>query len=811
MSISEEELVRNVVSANDIERSEEGINSFVPYRIFMNDVDTFNAKYIASYLADQYYGEEKKEEEIEDAPMEDEGAEAHEGISKTDIQDERNKYEIIGTLSSIISKKSEDIMYVIDENTNKFQEEINNCGIIIYDITRNSTEIPKAIETLNYLVKQLNELKKIGPKTYKNHPRNQIFILISTVMTWARTKSTLMEEPGPFTDAYYRKRKAHLEYKDHQKCEREILSLGKKHSKKLKTFVLASGFTYGYEEEDLDFLFKLAWSNEQHLPIFRNGTNRVPLIHISDLAKIIANLIMKPPSKSYIIAVEPVSSKLKKIVKAISKSLGKGYVKEVQTLEEALKFQGITENNFEKFTVNLNMDPAFILESLPIEWQYETGFLENISRIVEELKESRELAPIKIMIHGPPGSGKSRLAKRICDHYGLHYVSVKTLIEETLQGLRDNITEEKNRIKAKQEKERQKLMAAEDDEEVLGDEEDEEEIEEEEETVDIEEWEEQIRDIQTILSDKQNNRLPDEQVNHLLTTFLGSNICQNQGFVLDGYPKTIDQAQELFGVLEDEEEEEKEGEGGEDDEDQIASIANSKIMPQFLFSLQAPDDFLYKRIKKQQEKDIEGTHYTEEHMKRRLESFRELNTEDDTVLNFFDEMEVHPILLDATKDRTENMDIIFGLVRQILGSPISFGMSLEERMETLNLEEGKFKQEIENVEAQKKVKEEKALENYRAKMLNWTETLEKIQMENEKVLIAESEPLRNYLMEFIFPTLTKALIEVVKIKPDDPVDFVAEYLFKINPEGKLFDPTFSAKGEELLEICKDAIDSINAM
>lgn len=40
-------------------------------------------------------------------------------------------------------------------------------------------------------------------------------------------------------------------------------------------------------------------------------------------------------------------------------------------------------------------------------------------------------------------------------------------------------------------------------------------------------------------------------------------------------------------------------------------------------------------------------------------------------------------------------------------------------------------------------------------MEKWAETLEKLQMEEEKIIAAESEPLRLYLMKYVFPTLTK--------------------------------------------------------
>jgi adenylate kinase len=36
-------------------------------------------------------------------------------------------------------------------------------------------------------------------------------------------------------------------------------------------------------------------------------------------------------------------------------------------------------------------------------------------------------------------------------------------------------------------------------------------------------------------------------------------------------------------------------------------------------------------------------------------------------------------------------------------------------------------------------------------------------------------------MSEVIPTLTEGLIEVTKVRPEDPVDFLAEWIFKKNP------------------------------
>jgi len=43
-------------------------------------------------------------------------------------------------------------------------------------------------------------------------------------------------------------------------------------------------------------------------------------------------------------------------------------------------------------------------------WKYKDGILKNMGTVVGEFNTSRGLRPNKILIHGPPASGKSKLA-----------------------------------------------------------------------------------------------------------------------------------------------------------------------------------------------------------------------------------------------------------------------------------------------------------------------------------------------------------------------------------------------------------------
>ena len=85
-------------------------------------------------------------------------------------------------------------------------------------------------------------------------------------------------------------------------------------------------------------------------------------------------------------------------------------------------------------------------------------------------------------------------------------------------------------------------------------------------------------------------------------------------------------------LAEDVEAEEEEGKGKYD----------RSMMPEQVISLEAPDEFLKLRIMDLPESVVSGTHNTEEGLLRRIAEYRAINTEDETVLNFFDELEIHP-------------------------------------------------------------------------------------------------------------------------------------------------------------------------
>ena len=104
--------------------------------------------------------------------------------------------------------------------------------------------------------------------------------------------------------------------------------------------------------------------------------------------------------------------------------------------------------------------------------------------------------------------------------------------------------------------------------------------------------------------------IPDNLINEAIRWRLNRNDCQNRGYVLDGYPKSIEQAQDVFIITpqrpvkekkfneEGEEEEEPAEEEEEDDANKYKPTLQTNIYPESVIMLRASDLFLKRRSKK---------------------------------------------------------------------------------------------------------------------------------------------------------------------------------------------------------------------
>lgn len=88
------------------------------------------------------------------------------------------------------------------------------------------------------------------------------------------------------------------------------------------------------------------------------------------------------------------------------------------------------------------------------------------------------------------------------------------------------------------------------------------------------------------------------------------------------------------------------------------------------------------------------------------------------------------------------------------------------------------KEEIEKNKEAKKEQDHKMKEGKTLRRKDIDEKMKAIRETEKDNIENKSQALRSFLIDNVIPVLTDGLIETCKTMPEDPVDFLAEYLFK---------------------------------
>ncbi|XP_054862172.1 adenylate kinase 7 isoform X3 [Amphiprion ocellaris] len=683
-----------------------------PKKVFMNSIDSYSSRYISKLLCECVLGAAGPEEEVE---------EVQEDLSHSSAA----AFQLVGTVSH---PSEEDRTYVLEEYFLLSREELlsklMDCDVVLYNISQHPEQLEEALWAVSALHNEMERFS--GPK---------LFILISTVMTWACSKPVDPDDLElPFTDEIFWSRRPHPNFKPHIDLEKRVVKMGKTNRMLFSTYVVASGLQYGMGEQLFHYYFKKSWlGQEQEISIFGDGKNIIPTIHINDLARldmfVVQNIIEHQPKPYYLIAVDGSNNTMEQIVKAVASELGSGKIQK-KPIDEAYLVQDFSVAEIDSMLVNLRMEAVHIKKLFSLSWLCEFGLVENIELVVEEYRQVRGLLPIRLCVLGPPAVGKSTVSKKICEHYKLHHITLKDTISETISQLEAAVKKADPDAKDSA-AEAQELLSS-------------------------------LKD-----AGEQNEGVLDEQLK-VLKDKLMSNPCRNQGFVLDDFPKTYEQAKELFEV--------------EEHDGASQTSYSRKVTPEFVLYLDASDSFLMDRVMNLPERLVQEHSYEPELFLKRLARFRENSAEEETVDNYFVEMDISPLYLEITSSHKPDCSLLMQKIVDTVGQPRNYGPSSQEVVE--EEERRKAEQRIRTEIQERTEEEQKEAEEARSRAKRWEDwikSLEEVRQQEEEQLEALSVPMRSYLMEHVLPTLTQGLTECCRAQPPDPVDFLAEYLLKNNP------------------------------
>jgi len=645
----------------------------------------------------------------------------------------------------------------------KYLSDVLSCSLIIYDLHSAS------IEEVERVVKHL-KLAQLEHET--------VFVLISSVNTWARTRKEMVDvepeegeevpeddgeearevkkRPNQLTDLDCDRRIPSPGFEAWKYLETLALSLGPK--EKLRPHVICSGILYGNGETTFNEMFKAAWLTQPVHVILAPGDNYIPCVHVRDVSRLVKVVAADSKIEPYLIAVDNAWLTQAQIVNGIVNQISKKREVPLCNADDVqMEYKDV-------MMLDLIMKPSAPMQARSFPWWSKGGLVQNIEKVAEEFCKWRNLRPIKMVVTGPPGAGMETYCRMVADRY-LHedppHLTFDQIVDEAMQAG----TESAARLARKVAKVRQ-IPGAE---------------------------------------------LPLKQRIRLVKARLLSNVCRYRGYVLEGFPSTYEESEALFTELdlteeeaaalaeeeaaaeEAEEEEEEEpppppppaDEDEEEEEGRPKRKLNAAVIPEFVLAGSSSEEMCKARIFSGLARGVSGTQDAareEQEFYLKSAAYRKANLAEDGspgTSEFFSEVAGIKVL-QVDVDRSCQEDV-FQAIHVYLESRGRFFNYLPTEVEMVLRQEA----EVARLEREEDERRTKAEEEQRAaeaalrrKVGEEESQRRQVISENEASLLeSEAMPLRQYLMVNVVPTLSQGLSEVCKEQPEDPIEYLAQYLF----------------------------------
>eukprot|EP00919_Chromeraceae_sp_WS-2016_P048247 GHVR01114309.1.p1 GENE.GHVR01114309.1~~GHVR01114309.1.p1 ORF type:complete len:512 (-),score=141.95 GHVR01114309.1:62-1597(-) len=488
---------------------------------------------------------------------------------------------------------------------------------------------------------------------------------------------------------------------------------------------------YGCGEDVFAETLKAAWLGLQTHRCIGPGTNYIPTVHVRDLARVIKSIPVSNNNNN-IIAVDTSYETQKSLLQGIIRSIS------IDTpIESISPEQALLSESGSIMTIDARFVPSGLMGE-GFQWWCKEGLVGGVLKVADEFCKWRCLRPLKVVLIGPPCVGKSTHALTISNHYNIPHMKIADIINSSLGGtdefsinVRSKLSEAEELIKGKK---------------------------------------------------GETARLDNETIGAIVNKHLSTNICKYRGYVLDGYPRNFKEAETSFlkkkEVLDGEEGEEGEGVG---EGDVSHMVIDTNVAPEFVISLQASLDYCKKNCMNIPQTEVEGTHNTEDGFKRRYARWQSQNEQPGgppAAVVFFTENKIETLTLDVQNRTIENVYDSSRIYIERRGRPNNY-LTTENDIAKAARNQLKHDEENEKILLQEQLQLEEEFEDEQRKRRE-NEEVERMKLivdYESKLVETHSKPLQSYLKTFVVPSLTEGLIEICKVLPEDPVDYLAEFLF----------------------------------
>lgn len=180
---------------------------------------------------------------------------------------------------------------------------------------------------------------------------------------------------------------------------------------------------------------------------------------------------------------------------------------------------------------------------------------------------------------------------------------------------------------------------------------------------------------------------------------------------------------------------------------------------------------------------------TEQKYIQRMADYEANNSnQENGVIRFFDEISHLTHTIDLSKDADEKMDITFETCATIIGKPHNYGPTREEKMaEAAKLSEraNAIKQEKADL---KKRHEQQTFTERQQRCNEWLAELDDLRRQKHQQILDGTLPTQDYLTKCVLPSVLEGLMAVIRARPEDPVDFLGEFLLQLKNPKRVIPP-----------------------